>query len=118
MVEQGTSVAQLRNQIAFIAHEVAAFEAEYTRAVQANTKLQEAQSARDQQVATENRHKVRVTLKNGKTVYCSANTHALLPNTAAPVTIEFRMLDKAKGTYRAVGHAMCADVSEVHDPEG
>jgi len=63
-----------------------------------------------------NRHKVGVTLKNGKTVYYDANYYTLLPNKNAPVTIEFQMMNKERHTYRPVGHAQWSDVSEVHEP--
>lgn len=43
MVTQGTSVPELRSQIAFIAREVAALEAEYVGALDDNAKLQTSQ---------------------------------------------------------------------------
>ena len=66
--------------------------------------------------ADEAKHKVGVTLNNGVTRIYDANTYALLPNKNAPQTIEFRMLDKVKHTYREVAHAKWSEVAEVHEP--
>lgn len=44
MVANGTSVPELRSQVAFIGREVAALEARYVSAVDHNTQLREAQS--------------------------------------------------------------------------
>jgi hypothetical protein len=51
MVTQGTSVPELRSQIAFIGREVAALEADYARLAEAHTKLQEAKAEVDRQLS-------------------------------------------------------------------
>lgn len=115
--------ATLRHQLALTREQVEAYQAtsdkqDKTLAKQAET-IAELQS-RNQEFERkhQDRHNVGVTLKNGRTVFYPANTYALLPNINAPTTIEFRMLDKIKHTYRAVGHAQWSDVSEVHEPAG
>lgn len=111
----------LRNQLALTREQVEAYQASSDKQDETLAKQAETISALQSQCQEldsqhRNSHKVGVTLKNGKTVFYPANTYALLPNKNAPVTIEFRMLDKTKHTYRAVAHAKWADVSEVHEP--
>jgi hypothetical protein len=123
MIANQASVPQIRSQIDYITREVAALEADYMRALndhsmlrQEHAKLQQAQSDLDQEAAEKNRHKVGVTLKNGKSVYYDADAYALLPNSASPKTIEFRKNSKTQHTYEEVAHVNWADVSELHKP--
>jgi hypothetical protein len=123
MVTNHASTPEIRSQIAYILREVEALEADFVGTVRnhaqladAHTKLKNAQLARDQEAAAENKHKVGVTLNSGVTKFYPANTYALLPNKNAPVTIEFRMADKAKHSYYEVGHAKWSEVAEVHEP--
>lgn len=73
MVENGTSVAQLRSQIAFIGREVAALEADNARLVEnkaqlqeAHTKLQQAQLARDREGADDVQFHLTMEFRCGK----------------------------------------------------
>jgi hypothetical protein len=116
MIDGQASKPELRSQIAFIGREVAALEADYSHLSQDHATLQEAQLARDDDVAVENRHKVGVTLTNGVTKYYDADTYKILPNEREPRMVEFRKTDKAAHTYQEVAHAKWSDVSEVHKP--
>ena len=111
----------LRNQLALTREQVEAYQAasdkqDETLAKQAETIAALQHQCQEHESQHRNSHRFGVTFRNGKTVFYPGNTYALLPNKNAPVTIEFRMLDKVKHTYREVGHAQWADVSEVHEP--
>ena len=121
LIVQHTSppiTTMLRNKLHPLREQMEAYIASKSASEERNAQLTE----QNQELAAKykksdvDRHKVGVTLKNGKTVYYDANRYKLLPNESSPVTIEFRMHDKAKNCYRAVGHANWADVSEVHEP--
>jgi len=118
MVTNHASTPEIRSQIAHIAREVAALEAEYASAVDIHAKFQQAQLVRDQKTAAENKHKVGVTLTNGVTRYYDADTYAVLPNQRDPKMVEFRKTNKAQHTYQAVATARWSEVAEVHEPEG
>lgn len=113
--------AMLRRELSFAIEQGEAYQAasdkqDKTLAKQAETISALQGQYQELESQHRNRHNVGVTLKNGKTVFYPANTYALLPNKNAPVTIEFRMADKAKHTYHEVGHAKWSEVSEVHEP--
>jgi hypothetical protein len=116
MVTNHAAIPEIRSQIAHIAREVAALETEYVSAVDHHTKLQQAQLARDQEVAAENRHKIGVTLTNGVTKYYDADTYKILPNEREPKMVEFRKVNKEQHSYRTVATARWSEVSEVHEP--
>jgi hypothetical protein len=118
MVTNHASTPEIRSQIAHIAREVAALEAEYASAVEVHAKFQQAQLVRDQNLAAENKRKVGVTLTNGVTKYYDADTYAVLPNPREPKIVEFRKSDKQRHTYHVVATARWSEVAEVHEPEG
>jgi hypothetical protein len=90
IIERSSDVGRMRNLLSTIREQV------------------EAHSEREKSVG--------VTLMNGKSVYyLGSNAYKLLPNDSAPVTIEIRKRDKAKGTYTVVAHAKWTDVSEIHE---
>jgi hypothetical protein len=59
---------------------------------------------------------VGVTLNDGTRRMYKANDYVLLPSKNAPVTVEFRMVDKTEHTYQEVAHIRFSEVKEVHGP--
>jgi len=111
----------LRGQLALTREQVEAYQAASDKQDQTLAAQVEAmatlQSEKQALIAKyEQPDKVGVTLKNGQTIFYSANSYVLLPNKISAAIIEFRMVDKARGTYREVAHAKWSDVSEVHNP--
>ena len=116
MIDGPTSKPELRSQIAFIGREIAVLEAKYAELHEAHTQLKQAQTARDQEMALENRHKVGVTLNNGITRYYDADSYDVLPNFASPKMVEIRKTDKERRSFRSVAIVSWSEIAEIHKP--
>jgi hypothetical protein len=119
MVTNHAATPEIRSQIAHIAREVAVLQTDYMSAIDSQAKLAEKQSARDQEMAAENRHKIGVTLNDGSKVFYDADSYVLLPNKNAPQVVEFhKKSEKSANAVRTVAHVRFSEIKEVHEKAG
>ena len=116
---------KLRNKLSLAleqaeAHSEAVIKQDRTLATQIETidRLMKKNQELNADIAQRNteRIKVGVTLNDGTRRMYDANAYQFIPNKNAPQIVEFRMLDKAKNTFREVAHVRFSEIKEVHGP--
>ena len=114
--------AILRNRLAVVREQVEAYQdtsdkQDKVLAKQAETITELQRKCHELESKHLESHKVTVTFKNGTTLAYEANDYYIRPNKDKPETVEFRMVDKVKNSYKIVGDAKWAEILAIHLPK-